>query len=273
VSGPLQVLVDGEPVAGDWPLDRALQYGDGLFETLTARGGRLRFEALHRQRLDDGCRRLGIPADPGVVWQPARALAERHIDCTVKVLVSRGSSVARGYAPPAQTRLRVLHLAYPAPDVGEIPARVSLVTLRSVLGENPALAGIKHCNRLEQILGRRELQQNPAFEGLMGSSSGNLVSGTMSNVFIGQDGGFVTPRIDQCGVAGIMRAVVLREAVAAGIDIRETRVPLQSLESCASAFITNARMGLVVAHQLDGRALAVPPALQQLAIRVNSLAG
>lgn len=272
MSGPLQVLVDGEAVGGDWPLDRALHYGDGLFETLTARDGRIRFEALHRRRLAEGCRRLGMVPDEAALWWQAGELAATHGDCTLKVLVSRGSSRARGYTPPAQARPRVLHLVYPAPAADETPPRVRLATLRSVLGENPVLAGIKHCNRLEQVLARRELQLGDAFEGLMGSSSGSLVSGTMSNVFIGQDGGFVTPLLDQCGVAGVMRAVVLREAAGCGIDVREGRVPMSALRECRSIFISNARMGVVVAHQIDGRELDVSPAMLRLAAKAGALA-
>lgn len=272
MSGPLQVLVDGTPVADNWPLDRALQYGDGLFETLTVRAGRIRFEALHRQRLGEGCRRLGIGADLESVWHQAGQLARMHGECTLKVLLSRGSSLARGYAPPLDARPRVLHLVYPAPRAGEVATPVRLATLRAVLGENPGLAGLKHCNRLEQILGRMELQQGGAFEGLMGSSSGSLVSGTMSNVFIGQRGGFVTPLLDQCGVAGVMRAVVLREAAGCGLVVREARVPMSALRECTGVFMTNARMGVVAAHELDGRELQSDPAVQQLADRVMALA-
>jgi 4-amino-4-deoxychorismate lyase len=273
MSGPLQVLVDGKVVDADWPLDRALQYGDGLFETLTARAGRLRFEALHRQRLGEGCRRLGIAADLDDLWHQAGLLARAQGDCTLKILLSRGSSVERGYTPPRSARARAVHMVYPAPAAGEIPPRLRLATLRATLGENPALAGIKHCNRLEQILGRMELQHIGAFEGLMGSSSGGLVSGTMSNVFIGQDGEFVTPLLDHCGVAGVMRAVVLREAADCGLAVREARVPMSVLRECTSMFITNARMGVIAVHELDGRELTAHPAVQVLAGKVRALEG
>lgn len=272
MSGPLQVLVDGEPVAADWPLDRSLQYGDGLFETLVVRAGQVRFLMLHRQRLAAGCARLGITVDAETVWQQAQALAAAHGDCTLKLLVSRGSSPARGYTPPAVIRARALHLVYPAPALQEVPELPGLVTLRAVLGENPALAGLKHCNRLEQVLGRQELQPTGAFEGLMGTGSGSLVSGTMSNVFIGQEGAYVTPLLDQCGVAGVMRAVVLREAAACGLTVREARVPLSALRTCHAAFITNARMGVVQAHSLDGRPLDDSAAVRRLAHKVRALA-
>jgi 4-amino-4-deoxychorismate lyase len=266
------MLVDGVVTTADWPLDRALQYGDGLFETLSVRNGRLRFEAPHRRRLSEGCRRLSIVVDADEVWHQARLLASTHGECTVKILVSRGGSPTRGYTPPRAIRARVLHYVYPGPSAGEIPAAVRLVTLQSVLGENPALAGLKHCNRLEQVLGRMELQPTGAFEGLMTSSSGDLISGTMSNVFIVRDGELVTPLLDRCGIAGVMRAVVLREASGCGLAAREARLPLAALRQCTAAFVTNARMGVVVAQEIDGRVLPPDPTILRLANTVNALA-
>jgi 4-amino-4-deoxychorismate lyase len=272
MSAPLLTLVDGEPAAGGWPLDRGLHYGDGLFETLNLREGRLCFEALHARRLALGCTRLAIRADLTLLWEQARSLATRYPASTLKVLVTRGDALARGYTPTGAERARVLHLVYPAPGPGEIPAQVRLVSLGSTLGENPRLAGLKHCNRLEQVLGRQELLGTGAFEGLMGSSSGHLVSGTMSNVFVGRDDAFVTPPVDLCGVAGVMRAVVLREAAHCGLEVRVAPLPLTTLRDCDSLFITNARLGVVPAHQLDGRPLAQPSVVQALARRIAALA-
>jgi 4-amino-4-deoxychorismate lyase len=272
MNAPLATLVDGIAAAHGWPLDRALHYGDGLFETLNVREGRPCFESLHRQRLALGCSRLGIRADLPLLWEQTRSLAAQHPSSTVKVLVSRGDALARGYTPTGGERARVLHLVYPAPAAAEIPVQVRVVTLTSTLGENPRLAGLKHCNRLEQVLGRQELQGAGAFEGLMGSSSGHLVSGTMSNVFVGQDGAFMTPPVDRCGVAGVMRAVVLREAAHCGLDVRIAPLPMAALRDCDSLFITNARMGVVSVHELDGRALVPSSAVQALAHRIAALA-
>jgi 4-amino-4-deoxychorismate lyase len=274
MSEPLAMLVDGEPApaAMDWALDRALHYGDGLFETLLVQDGHLRFEALHRARLAEGCQRLHIAIDPELPWQQARLLARRHPQCTLKLLVSRGSATARGYTPVGDEQPRVIVLAYPPPAAREFPDRLRVVTLRSVLGENPQLAGLKHCNRLEQVLGRRELQGQDAFEGLMASSSGLLVSGTMSNVFLELDGEWMTPALDRCGVAGVMRAVVLREAASCGVPVRQHELPLPWLARCTGLFLTNARMGVRVVHELDGRRLQDAPALQPLLHRVTGLA-
>jgi len=271
MSAPLAVLVNGARSA-DWPLDRGLHYGDGLFETIGVRDGHLRFEALHRQRLTEGCRRLAIEVDQDDVWRQAQALAIQHPCCTLKLLVTRGSATARGYAPAGTEQPRVLLLAYAATSGPEVPPHVCVATLRSVLGENPQLAGIKHCNRLEQVLARIELRgHGGAFEGLMASSCGHLISGTMSNVFLEQDGLLMTPRLERCGIAGVMRAVVLREAAAAGLAVQVVDVPFSVLQGCDGLFLTNARIGVLPVHELDGRQLAVSPAIQTLAGTVNAL--
>jgi 4-amino-4-deoxychorismate lyase len=278
MSAPLATWIDGQPAPqARWTLDRALHYGDGLFETITVRGGGLRFEALHRARLEEGCRRLRIPIDSDAPWQQARRIAQLHPECTLKLLVSRGDAVARGYTIVGSERPRVIALVHAAPDEAEYPQHVRVVTLRSLLGENPQLAGLKHCNRLEQVLARQELQSvdcggQLAWEGLLGSSSGLLVSGTMSNVFLELDGEWMTPALESCGVAGVMRGVVLREAGALGLPIAARETSMAALGRCTSMFLTNARMGVRAVHELDGRALRQVADVARLAARVSDLA-
>jgi 4-amino-4-deoxychorismate lyase len=262
----LELLVDDSPALPDWPLDRALQYGDGLFETLLAVGGHIRFEELHRLRLAEGCRRLAIDADLDHIWEEAARLAVRHGEALVRLQVSRGSAVARGYAPTGRERARCILAAF-APGAGPSrPLRVR--TLQNRLGENPELAGLKHCNRLEQVLARQALAGTGAFEGLQASSSGLLVSGTMSNVFLELDGELVTPAMDRCGVAGVMRAAVLREAARADIPVRVGEVPMDALARTRAVSLSNARMGLVAVDELDGRPLVEDARLSLLARRV-----
>lgn len=265
MSAPLQLLVDGVDCGDSWPMDRGLLYGDGLFETMRVAGGRIRFEADHRARLAEGCSRLVIAADLEGLWAQAAAVAARHGEATLRLQVTRGEAVARGYTPAGTELPRTFLTVHPPPAAGELPARLCVVTLPLRLGENPLLAGLKHCNRLEQVLARLALRDSPgAFEGLLASSSGSLVSGTMSNVFLELDGELVTPAVDRCGVAGVMRKVVLREAQRRGQAIRVAALPLESLARCTALALTNARLGVVTVHELDGRALATCARLQAL---------
>jgi 4-amino-4-deoxychorismate lyase len=139
---------------------------------------------------------------------------------------------------------------------------VRTLTLR--LGENPRLAGLKHCNRLEQILARAELAAQPLAEGILFSSSGNLVSATSSNVFLVRESCLLTPRIDLCGVAGVMRRVVLREARRVGIPARECELRAPDLQQADEVFLTNARIGIWPVRALDARELTPGPVTSHL---------
>ena len=105
----------------------------------------------------------------------------------------------------------------------------------------------------------------------MGSSSGLLISGTMSNVFLELDGELVTPAIDQCGIAGVLRAVVMREAAVAGLSLRIARLSMAVLRQCTGLALSNVRLGLLPVDDLDGRAMTASPALRELAARVETL--
>ncbi len=222
-----------------------------------------------RQRLANGCARLRLTVAASL-WEEVGALAHEHGDAMLKLLVTRGSATQRGYGVSGQEKCRRLLFAYARPEPATAGG-VNAVSLQARLGENAALAGIKHCNRLEQVLAGMELQPKRAFEGLMGSSSGWLISGTMSNVFLDTEVGLVTPALDLCGIAGVMRAVVLREAAAMNIPLRVTNLPLAALETCRGAFLTNVRLSVLPVTRLDGRELEVSNQVKALAQRVGTL--
>jgi len=207
-------LINGVPYACLSLTDRAIHYGDGLFETVAVRDGRPEFWERHMRRLQQGCARLGIPApDFGCLVGEMRRLVRHQRRAVLKIIVSRGGG-GRGYRPPeepAPTRILVL---YPWPEWPDTHTRdgvtVRICTTR--LGRNPRLAGIKHLNRLEQILARREWHDRSIAEGLMLDTAGELVEGTTTNLFLVRKGRVQTPDLSQCGVAGIMREVVMEMA-------------------------------------------------------------
>jgi 4-amino-4-deoxychorismate lyase len=268
------VRVNGCAVQEVSALDRGLHYGDGLFETIACLGGRPRFLPRHLRRLASGCTRLGLAL--GEVAPLSREVCEMAAGterAIIKVLVTRGTALARGYAcTGAETPTRItLRYAWPAEDpaLSEEGVRVRIATLR--LGENPALAGLKHCNRLEQVLARREWADPQIAESLLFSSSAALVSGTMSNVFLVLDSTLVTPRVDRCGVAGIMREVVLGAAAAAGIAATERVLDAGDLFRARELFLTSALTGVRPVRELEGVRLAAGPLTRRLQALVAPL--
>jgi 4-amino-4-deoxychorismate lyase len=270
------VWVNGRAAGEVSALERGLHFGDGLFETIACEGGRPRFLELHLRRLAAGCARLGLEApEAATLRAEVQRLAAPCGRAIIKVLLTRGAAAARGYAVTGfeqPTRIS-LRYAWPPEDPGVARAgvRVRIAALR--LGENPALAGLKHCNRLEQVLARREWTDTGIAEALMFSSSGALVSGTMSNVFMVRNAKLYTPRVDRCGVAGVMRQVVLAAAVDAGIAAEERVLDSQELASAQEVFLTNALMGIRPVRELDGRALPPGPLTRRLQERLAPLLG
>ncbi|HKD52575.1 MAG TPA: aminodeoxychorismate lyase [Steroidobacteraceae bacterium] len=272
--------INGRPAAEVSALERGLHYGDGLFETIACSQGRARLLDRHLQRLAAGCARLAIaPIDPAVIAHEVREVARGADRAIVKVLLTRGPATARGYVVAGeQTPTRItLRYRWPEDDValGDRGVRVRIADVR--LGENPALAGLKHCNRLEQVLARREWNDPQISEALMFSSSGALISGTTSNVFLVQDGVLLTPRVDRCGVAGVMRAEVLAAAAACGVRAEERVLDARDLARTQELFLTNALIGVRPVYEVAGRPLpqgAVTRQLQaQLAVRLIAAAG
>jgi 4-amino-4-deoxychorismate lyase len=201
------------------PSDRGLAYGDGLFETMAARDGRIPRLARHFDRLMEGCGRLGIDRpDELVIGAEIAAHVPAEGRVVVKLIVTRGSG-ARGYAPPAAARpTRILSISsWPSYPRHHYTAGMNVRTCELRLGRNPALAGLKHLSRLEQVLASAEVRAAGVDEGLMLDSEGCVVGATSNNVFAVRGNEVVTPAVTRCGIAGVMRRAVLDAAPALGL--------------------------------------------------------
>ncbi len=271
---PSAVLLDGRPIDAEPTtlpvrpllLDRGLHFGDGLFETIACVRGRPRFLEEHLERLARGCERLRIGAPPSELRVEIERLAAGAERALVKVLYTRGAATARGYAPSGEERPTRIVLRYPWPheDARWGSEGVAVQMGGLTLGENPRLAGLKHLNRLELVLARAELAGSPCYEALLLSGSGHLVSGTMSNVFLVHAGRIETPRLDRCGVAGVMRRVVLRAAAEAGLPVEELLLTPADLDSAQEVFLTNARIGIWPVRAVHSRNLVPGPVTRRL---------
>jgi 4-amino-4-deoxychorismate lyase len=227
----MRCWVNGIADPGVRASDRGLQYGDGLFETMSVRQGRIVLLERHLARLARGCERLGIGNVPDTeLRRELQCAAEQPGAGMVKLILTRGVQ-PRGYRPDPQLTPTRIVTAYPAPaypaDWTRGGVQLRLCDLR--LSEQPRLAGLKHLNRLEQVLARQEWSAPVPQEGLLLDAAGRVIGGTMSNVFACIDGQLVTPSLERCGVAGVMREAVLELARARGIDCRQRDLPLPEL--------------------------------------------
>lgn len=247
--------VNGQPAGQIAVDDRGLQYGDGVFETMAVHAGRVRLLELHLQRLTESCRRLKIPPVPiEMLRQELSNAAAGEQQAILKLIVTRGSG-GRGYRPPPApqpNRILTLH-PWPAYQARWWQEGIRMRSCATVLSRNPALAGLKHLNRLEQILARAEWAGTDDIqEGLMTDADRVVIEGTMSNVFVRlADGGLVTPALDECGVDGVMRRYVLERAAGAGLSIRTGKFTLEDLANASEMFVCNSVIGVWPVRQLD----------------------
>ncbi|MEC9313511.1 MAG: aminodeoxychorismate lyase [Pseudomonadota bacterium] len=248
------ILINGQPDNRIPVTDRGLQYGDGLFETLAFRHGKLEYLNAHLQRLMRGCERLGIGfADRDKLEvELATVCAQTAEDSVIKIMITRGSG-GRGYKAPNEAEpLRIIS-SHPMPEYPESCQQGITVRLcQHRLGINPGLAGIKHLNRLEQVLARSEWEDDNIREGLMLDINNKLVEGTMTNLFMVYNGQLITPAIDENGIEGVMRAEVIKLAGRLEIPVTETALTLTDLKQADEIFLTNSIIEIwPVTHVLD----------------------
>lgn len=112
------------------------------------------------------------------------------------------------------------------------------------MSRQPLLAGLKHLNRLEQVLARAEWQDTEHAEGLMLDQAGRVIEGVFSNLFLVRDGVLITADLKRCGVAGVMRAELLFQAVSLGISTQITDIPLEQLQWADEVFVCNSVYGI-----------------------------
>ena len=248
--------------------DRGFQYGDGLFETIEVLNGIPVFLNQHFQRLSKGCEKLLIPMpDIDIIRKEAFQLAQSSVSkqAVLKLIVTRGSG-GRGYRQPETihpTRLFSLH-PYPGYPESFKQQGINLRFCNTRLGINPALSGIKHLNRLEQVMARSEWNSPEIQEGLMLDINGNVIEGTMSNIFLVKENSLYTPVIEQCGVEGVLRNIVIAEARKNQMQVVEKTLSKEDVKSADEVFVTNSIVGIWPVKQLEKKKYLLGPITKRM---------
>jgi 4-amino-4-deoxychorismate lyase len=245
-SSPPKTAPSSEPLPLD---DRGVAYGHGLFETMQLVDGTAPLLEQHIQRAQAGLCQLLLTVDEPTLrgWFASAVAASAGFSGVLKVIITAGSGGA-GYAAPAHysPRCRYTLQAVPAGVAEQRRDGIALWRCAYRLPINPPLAGVKHLNRLDQLLARAEWQERQYAEGLVCSAEGDIVEATAANIFIRAAHGWVTPRIDRCGVRGVMRDYLLGELFPAlGWPVTECPITESDLAGAGEIFVCNAVRGIV----------------------------
>lgn len=263
-------LVNGRPARTIGVNDRGLLYGDGLFETVAVLKGSPAEIDRHLERLLNGCDRLGIVApDVACLRSEIAQVCAGAARAVMKIIVTRGQG-GRGYHPASQgepTRIVTLG-AWPEYPRDFYEHGIAACSCRTRLSRNPRLAGMKHLNRLEQILARGEWEDEYQ-EGLLMDTEGHVIEGTMSNLFMVVNGALHTPALEQAGVAGIMRARILEAAAGTRIVALVRDLNLDDIKTADAMFFCNSLIGIWPVRRFNGRVLGDHRLVRELRTRLG----
>jgi 4-amino-4-deoxychorismate lyase len=242
---------NGEAIATLAFNDRGLQYGDGLFETIAVRDGDPRLWEYHVERLGAGCERLRLQVpDPTDLRRLLdSALFDAEVDkrcCTAKIIVTSGVS-QRGYGreTPSPISMYIGLFSAMLPPADAYRDGIDTMVCATRLARDSAMAGIKTLNRLEQVLASSECLEAGIPEGLTMDAAGNVICGTMSNVFLVHKKSIATPAVTRCGVAGVMRRHVIEMLGASGTSVDVRDISETQLLSADEVFLTNSQFGVL----------------------------
>ncbi|CAA9890121.1 Aminodeoxychorismate lyase [Candidatus Methylobacter favarea] len=255
------ILINGEYKEHIEVVDRGFQYGDGLFETIEVNNGQPIFLDRHLDRLKAGCNRLYIPfPNNELLITETKELCKHSTTAVLKLIITRGSG-GRGYRQPdiiLPNRVLSLH-AFPDYPAAYKEQGVTARFCATRLGLNPALAGLKHLNRLEQVLARAEWNNPAVQEGIMMDMNDHVIEGTMTNLFYIKKGSLYTSSLVQSGVAGIMRSIIMTLSSEHHLPAMECSFSKDVLLSADEVFLSNSIIGIWPVNQIANTSYQVGP--------------
>jgi 4-amino-4-deoxychorismate lyase len=260
------ILINGVEAEHITVNDRGFQYGDGLFETIEVKDGQPIFFEQHLQRLSVGCSKLKIPnLNTKQIIDECYFVCEHSKQAVLKIIISRGSG-GRGYPQPKviqPTRVISLH-PFPEYPHSYSDQGINARFCETQLGLNPALAGVKHLNRLEQVMARAEWDDPTIQEGIMSDINNHVIEGTMTNLFYAIDTVIYTSSLQLAGVSGVIRNIIKNLIYEHGLTLIEHNYCKETLLAADEAFVCNSIIGLWPVKRIEGSHFAVGKLTRQL---------
>jgi len=244
------IAVNGVIGAQVSPLDRGFAYGDGVFETCRMINAKIPLWDFHKERLLNSCEKLSIKVELQLIQTQLddliSSLGADDLNATIKITITRGQG-GRGYNVPNDVSPTIVIGVFAAASFPEyyFSKGVSTQICKLRLSRSQYLAGLKHLNRLEQILARAEWNDENIAEGILFDTHNYLVEGVFSNIFLVKNSELFTPDLSESGVAGVMRRVIV-ENIAPELAIKTHigRYDFQDLINADEVFLCNSNYGI-----------------------------
>ena len=253
-------------------MDRGLHYGDGLFETIACVDGKLQFWDEHIERMRSGAERLKMDAVAIDDFQldVSNLLKKHNINnCVIKLILTRGQS-ERGYRSASTQQPTRIVLLSDLPQYPEAYVKQGIKTCfcQHPVSSNSQLAGIKHLNRLDNVLARNEWRDEFQ-EGIMLDDSRNIIEGTMSNIFAVKNKQLYTPSLSDSGVDGVIRGKILSIAQDHGVETHIVKINKEELKNMDEIFVCNSIIGIWPVSSLDEKVFDVGSLTKNLSLALQ----
>lgn len=230
--------------------DSAYLHGIGLFETLRAGAGKIRFLPEHFQRLRRNARTLELKvplSDAALERELYRLLRKNRLqDSTIRMMLSESTLSTK----PLLVVTARPFIPYPAVYFKK---GAKLVFIRSVRSDVPSLAKIKSTSYVTRMLARREAERRGAVEGILLNEKNEVTEGASSNLFIVQSGRLITPPLSGALLPGTRRKVVLRLARKLTIPVQEKNLLPKDLLKADEIFITSTLKDILPIRSVENR--------------------
>jgi len=233
--------------------DRGFLLGHGAFETIKITGGVPFALERHLARLASSLEILGLPQVRSAELREAIAelmLAEAPVLAELsrlRVTVTAGRSTAPTIV------ITVQGTDEPAPSA-------EVITVPGACAERSPIAGAKSTSYAAYLASLRTAHAAGASEAVLGTSSGLLCEGSVSNVFLVREGRIITPSLSSGCLPGITRQLICE-----WFDVAETDVPLQEFIEADEAFLTSSLRDVQPITAIDRRPLAIGQVTKELA--------
>ena len=259
-------------------LDRGLAYGDGIFETMNWRVSKpnkvqiygVEFWERHLERLKIGCNKIKLPMpSKDLLNSYKNKILKKSLESNInsgvlKIIITRGVG-GRGYKYESNLKPTIIFLSFPAKTIDQklYNTGVKVKLCKTDILENKRISGIKHLNRLDSVIARSEWNNN-YFEGLFLDKSGNLLEGTMTNIFFIKNKILYFPNLKSCGIEGIMSQVIKEKTNLFFEGFMERNLKFSEINNFDAMFLTNSIIKVVPVKYLENVSFTITDELRSL---------